>query len=73
MLRKINVTMKRYRFEYTIESTVSRTVIVEGENEEDACSNFDAMREDLIIDNADEVRRIGNMRVCDDPYWEEIK
>lgn len=65
--------MKRYRFEYTIESTVSRTVIVEGENEEDACSKFECMKEDLIIDNADEVQRIGNMRITDDPYWEEIK
>ena len=65
--------MKTYRFEYTIESTVSRSVIVEGENEEDACSNFDAMREDLIIDNADDVRRIGNMRILDDVSWKEIE
>ena len=64
--------MEKWKFDYTIESTFCGTVIVEGENEEDACSNFDAMREDLIIDNADEVRRIGNMRVCDDPYWEEV-
>lgn len=64
--------MKTYRFEYTIESTVSRTVVVEGEDEFDALANFDAMREDLIIDNADEVRRIGNMRILDDVYWEEI-
>lgn len=65
--------MKRYKFEYTIESTVGRTVIVEGEDEFDALENFDAMREDLIIDNADDVRRIGNMRILDDVYWEEIE
>lgn len=65
--------MKTYRFEYTIESTVSRTVVVEGEDEFDALANFDAMREDLIIDNADDVRRIGNMRILDDVYWKEIE
>lgn len=65
--------MKTYRFEYTIESTVSRTVTVEGEDEFDALSNFDAMREDLIIDNADDVRRIGNMRILDDVFWKEIE
>lgn len=65
--------MKTYRFEYTIESTVSRTVVVEGEDEFDALENFDAMREDLIIDNADDVRRIGNMRILDDVYWKEIE
>ena len=65
--------MKLWKFEYTIESTVSRTVTVEGEDEFDALSNFDAMREDLIIDNADDVRRIGNMRILDDVYWEEIE
>lgn len=65
--------MKTYRFEYTIESTVSRTVVVEGEDEFDALANFDAMREDLIIDNADDVRRIGNMRILDDVYWKEVE
>lgn len=65
--------MKLWKFEYTIESTVSRTVTVEGEDEFDALSNFDAMREDLIIDNADDVRRIGNMRILDDVYWKEIE
>lgn len=65
--------MKAYRFEYTIESTVSRTVVVEGEDEFDALANFDAMREDLIIDNADDVRRIGNMRILDDVYWKEVE
>lgn len=65
--------MKTYRFEYTIESTVSRTVVVEGEDEFDALANFDTMREDLIIDNADDVRRIGNMRILDDVSWKEIE
>ena len=65
--------MGLWKFEYTIESTVSRTVTVEGEDEFDALANFDAMREDLIIDNADDVRRIGNMRILDDVYWEKVE
>lgn len=65
--------MKTYRFDYTIESSISRSVIIEGEDEFDALDKFECMKEDLILDNADEVRRIGNMRITDDPYWEEIK
>ena len=65
--------MKTYRFDFTIESTIGRTVIVEGEDEFDALEKFDAMREDLIIDNADDVRRIGNMRILDDVSWKEIE
>lgn len=65
--------MGLWKFEYTIESTVSRTVTVEGEDEFEALDNFDAMREDLIIDNADDVRRIGNMRILDDVYWEKVE
>lgn len=65
--------MKRYRIDYTIESSIGRSVIVEGEDEFDALSNFDAMKEDLIIDNADEVRRIGNMRILDDVSWKEVE
>lgn len=65
--------MKRYKFEYTIESSIGRSVIVEAEDSYDALDKFEMMKEDLIIDNADEVRRIGNMRVTDDPYWEEIE
>ena len=65
--------LKTYRIDYTIESSIGRSVIVEGEDEFDALANFDAMREDLIIDNADDVRRIGNMRILDDVSWEEIK
>lgn len=65
--------MKRYRFDFTIESTIGRTVVVEGEDEFDALANFDTMREDLIIDNADDVRRIGNMRILDDVSWKEIE
>lgn len=64
--------MKRYRIDYTIESSIGRSVIVEGEDEYDALNTFDAIREDLIIDNADEVRRIGNMCILDDVSWEEI-
>lgn len=65
--------MKRYRFDFTIESSIGRSVIVEAEDSYDALDKFEMMKEDLIIDNADEVRRIGNMRITDDPYWEEIK
>lgn len=65
--------MKTYRFDYTIESSIGRSVIIEGEDEFDALDKFECMKEDLIIDNADEVRRIGNMRITDDPYWEEIE
>lgn len=65
--------MKTYRFDYTIDSSISRSVIIEGEDEFDALDKFEAMKEDLILDNADEVRRIGNMRITDDQYWEEIE
>jgi len=65
--------MKRYRIDYTIESSIGRSVIVEAEDSYDALDKFEMMKEDLIIDNADEVRRIGNMRITDDPYWEEVK
>lgn len=65
--------MKRYRIDYTIESSIGRSVIVEGEDEYDALNSFDTMREDLIIDNADDVRRIGNMRILDDVSWKEIE
>lgn len=64
--------MEKWKFDYTIESTFCGSVIVEAEDEYDALDKFDMMKEDLIIDHADEVRRIGNMRVTDDPYWEKI-
>ena len=65
--------MKRFRIEYTIESSIGRSVIVEAEDSYDALDKFEMMKEDLIIDNADEVRRIGNMCILDDVSWEEIK
>lgn len=65
--------MENYKIEYTIESTVAREVIVEAEDVYDAFDKFEMMKEDLIIDNADEVRRIGNMRITDDPYIEKIE
>ena len=65
--------MKTYRIDYTIESSIGRSVIVEAEDSYDALDKFEMMREDLIIDNADEVRRIGNMRILDDVSWEEVK
>lgn len=65
--------MGLWKFDYTIESTFSGSVEVEGDDEFEALDNFDAMREDLIIDNADDVRRIGNMRILDDVYWEKVE
>ena len=65
--------MKTYRIDYTIESSIGRSVIVEAEDSYDALDKFEMMREDLIIDNADEVRRIGNMCILDDVSWEEVK
>ncbi len=65
--------MKTYRIDYTIESSIGRSVIVEAEDSYDALDKFEMMKEDLIIDNADEVRRIGNMCILDDVSWEEIK
>lgn len=65
--------MKNYKFEYTIESSIGRSVIVEAEDSYDALDKFEMMKEDLIIDNADDVRRIGNMRILDDVSWKEIE
>ena len=62
----------KYKFEYTVESKVCGTVIIDAEDEYDACSKFDMMREDLIIENADELRHSNNFRVADDPYFEKI-
>lgn len=64
--------MKRYRFDYTIESSIGRSVIVEAEDSYDALDKFDGMKEDLIMDNADEIGRIGNMRIQDDVEWKEV-
>lgn len=64
--------MKKFRIDYSIESSIGRSVIVEAEDSYDALDKFEMMREDLIIDNADEVRRIGNMRILDDVSWKEI-
>lgn len=65
--------MKQFRIEYTIESSIGRSVIVEAEDSYDALDKFEMMKEDLIIDNADEVRRIGNMCILDDVSWEEVQ
>lgn len=65
--------MKRFRIEYTIESSIGRSVIVEAEDSYDALDKFEMMKEDLIIDNADDVRRIGNMRILGDVSWKEIE
>lgn len=65
--------MGKWRFEYTIESTVSGTVIVEADDEYEALDKFDSMEEDLIAENYEDLKKIGNIRVGEDPYWEEIK
>lgn len=59
--------MNRYRIDYTVESKASGTVIIEAEDEYDAFDEFECRKEDLIIDMADEIRRFGNMMMCDEP------
>ena len=65
--------MRKYKFEYTIQSTVSNTVIIEAEDEFEANEKFDCMAEDLIAENYEDLKKIGNIRVGEDPYWEEVK
>jgi hypothetical protein len=65
--------MKKFRIEYTITSSIGRSVIVEAEDTYDALDKFEMKKENLIIDNADYVRCIGNMHISDDVYCEEIK
>ena len=59
--------MHRYSIDYTIESKVSGTVIIEADSVYDALDEFECRKEDLIIDRADEIGRFGNMMMCDDP------
>lgn len=64
--------MRKYKFEYTIQSTVSNTVIIEADDEFEANEKFDCMTEDLIAKNYEDLKRVDNIRVCDDPYMEAI-
>lgn len=65
--------MKKYRFEYTIQSTVGNTVVIEAEDEYEAYDKFDSMVEDLIAENYEDIKHTNNIRMCDDPYMEEVK
>ena len=65
--------MGKWRFEYTVESMVANTVTIEADDEYEALDVFDAMKEDLIAENYEDLKKIGNIRVGEDPYWEEIK
>lgn len=65
--------MGKWRFEYTVESMVANTVTIEADDEYEALDKFDAMEEDLIAENYEDLKKIGNIRVGKDPYWEEIK
>lgn len=65
--------MGKWRFEYTVESMVANTVTIEADDEYEALDKFDSMEEDLIAENYDDLKKIGNIRVGEDPYWEEIK
>lgn len=65
--------MGKWRFEYTVESMVANTVTIEADDEYEALDKFDSMEEDLIAENYEDLKKIGNIRVGEDPYWEEIK
>lgn len=64
--------MEKWKFEYTVESTVSGTVVVEANDMYDALDQFDAMKEDLIADNMEELKKVRNIRVLE-PYWEKVE
>lgn len=65
--------MKTYRFEYTVESMVANTVTIEADDEYEALDKFDSMEEDLIAENYEDLKKIGNIRVGEDPYWKEVE
>lgn len=64
--------MGKWRFEYTVESMVANTVTIEADDEYEALDKFDSMKEDLIEENYEDLKKIGNIMVGEDPYWEEI-
>ena len=65
--------MGKWRFEYSVESMVANTVTIEADDEYEALDKFDSMQEELIAENYEDLKKIGNIRVGEDPYWEEIK
>lgn len=64
--------MGKWRFEYTVESMVANTVTIDAADEYEALDKFDSMKEDLISENYEDLKKIGNIMVSEDPYWEEI-
>lgn len=63
--------MEKWRFEYTVESTSCGEITIEAEDEYAALDAFDAMKEDLIAENMEELKKVRNIRVLE-PYWEKI-
>lgn len=64
--------MEKWRFEYTVESTACGEITIEAEDEYSALDEFDAMKEDLIAENMEELKKVRNIRVLE-PYWEKIE
>lgn len=63
--------MEKWKFEYTVESTVSGTVVVEANDMYDALDQFEMMKEDLIAENMEDLKKVRNIRVLE-PYYEKI-
>ena len=63
--------MEKWRFEYTVESTACGEITIDAEDEYAALDAFDAMKEDLIAENMEELKKVRNIRVLE-PYWEKI-
>lgn len=63
--------MEKWRFEYTVESTACGEITIEVEDEYSALDEFDAMKDDLIAENMEELKKVRNIRVLE-PYWEKI-
>lgn len=64
--------MGKWKFEYSVESVVVNTVIIDAADEYEACEKFELMKDELICENAEDVQYTGNFRVCDEPYYEKI-
>ena len=65
--------MGKWRFEYSVESMVANTVTIEADDEYEALDKFDSMSEDLIAENYEDLKRVNNIRIGEDPYWFEVK
>ena len=63
--------MEKWKFDYTIESTASGTVVIEANDMYDALDQFEMMKEDLIAENMEELKKVRNIRVLE-PYWEKV-